>query len=200
MVLWRQVLRATALMLFVLAATAPARAWSPAEIAQLETGEPVVTLTPLPGGDATQIHAAIDIAAAAPAIWSIMTDCAHAMRFVPGLESCHVLERGPAGRWDIREHRISWMWFLPEVRSVFRSDYDPPKRLQFHRIAGNLARNDGEWRLTPLTGGGTRVNYDATLAASIPAPDFMVESALKRDIAAVLRNLKRECQTASVKP
>ncbi len=192
--------RTTMLVLLVLAAATPARAWSAAETAVLEGGEPVVVLAPAPGGDATQIHAAIDIPAAAPAIWSIMTDCAHAMRFVPGLESCRVLERGPAGRWDVREHRISWMWFLPEVRSVFRSDYDPPRRLQFHRIAGNLARNEGEWRLTPLAGGGTRVSYDATLAASIPAPDFMVESALKRDIATVLRRLKRECQTADAKP
>ncbi len=188
------ILRATALVLFVLGATVPARAWSPAENAQLKTGEPVVVLAPAPGGDATQIRAAIDIGAPATAIWSIMTDCSRALRFVPGLESCRVLRRDPAGRWDVREHQIAWMWFLPRVHSVFRSDYDPPNRLRFHRIAGTLARNDGEWRLTPLVGGGTRLNYDATLAASIPAPDFMVENALRRDIATVLRRLKRECQ------
>jgi hypothetical protein len=80
---------------------------------------------------------------------------------------------------------------------VFRTDYDPPKRLQFRRIAGTLKRNEGEWRLTPRANGVTRINYDATLAASIPVPDFMVENALKRDIAKVLRQLKRECQRAS---
>ena len=143
------VLRATALVLFVLAATAPARAWSPAEIAQLKTGEPAVVLTPGSDRNATQIHAAIDIPAPPAKIWSIMTDYARAMRFVPGLKSCRVLERDPAGRWDIREHRIAWMWFLPQVRSVLRSDYQPPKRVLFHRIAGTQARNEGEWRLTP---------------------------------------------------
>ncbi len=188
--------RVTAMALFVLAATAPARAWSPAETALLQSGEPVVALAPAPGGDATQIRAAIDIPAPAKTVWSIMTDCARAMRFVPGLESCRVIERDPAGRWDIREHRISWMWFLPRVHSVFRADYDPPRRLRFHRISGTLARNEGEWRLTPRADGGTRVSYDAVLAASIPAPDFMVESALRRDIATVLRRLKKECRTA----
>jgi hypothetical protein len=89
------------------------------------------------------------------------------------------------------------MWFLPRVRSVFRTDYDPPKRLQFQRIAGTLKRNEGEWRLTARADGVTRVSYDAILAASIPAPDFMVEDALRRDIATVLRRLKRECQTAA---
>jgi uncharacterized membrane protein len=183
--------------LFVLAATAPARAWSPAQTAQLATGEPVVMLAPAPDGDATQIRAAIDIPAPAKAIWSIMTNCAHAMRFVPGLESCRVLERDPKGRWEIIDHEISWMWFLPRIHSVFRADYDPPKRLRFHRIAGTLKRNEGEWQLTALPTGETRVSYDAVLAASIPAPDFMVQNALRRDIATVLRRLKRECQTAA---
>ncbi|MEJ2626273.1 MAG: SRPBCC family protein [Pseudolabrys sp.] len=168
----------------------------------LAAGEPVVALTPTPDGDATRIHAAIDIAAPAAAIWSIMTDCAREVRFVPGLESCRVLERDPAGRWDIRAHEISWVRFLPRIRSVFRADYDPPKRLRFHRISGTLTRNEGEWRLTALpksgtkggTKGGTRVSYDAVTEVSVPVPDFMVEAALKRDIATVLRRLKRECQ------
>ena len=194
------IFRTTVLALFILVAIAPARAWTPAETATLEAGKPVVNLTPTPGGDATQINAAIDIPAPAKTVWSVMTDCAHAMRFVPGLESCRVLERDPKRRWEIIEHEISWMWFLPRIHSVFRADYDPPKRLQFHRISGTLSRNAGEWRLTtgPKGGtkGGTRVSYDAVVGVSVPVPDFMVESALKRDIATVLRRLKRECQNA----
>ena len=192
------IFRIAALALFALAATAPARAWTPAQTATLAAGEPVVALAPTPGGDATRIHAAIDIPAPARRIWSIMTDCAREVHFVPGLKSCRVLERDPAGRWDVREHEISWVWFLPRIRSVFRADYDPPRRLRFHRISGTLTRNEGEWRLTTApkggTEGGTRVSYDAVIGVSVPVPDFMVESALKRDIATVLRRLKRECQ------
>jgi ribosome-associated toxin RatA of RatAB toxin-antitoxin module len=191
------ILRATALVLFFLAATAPARAWSPAQTAQLATGNPVVVLAPGSDSDAIHIRAAIEIPASAKTVWSILTDCARASHFVPGLESCRVLKRDPAGRWDIREHKIAWMWFLPRIHSVFRADYDPPKRLRFHRIAGTLKRNQGEWRLTALPRGGTRVSYDATMAASIPVPNFMIENALKRDIATVLRRLKRECQSAA---
>jgi hypothetical protein len=122
------------------------------------------------------------------------------MRFIPGLEGCRVIARDPAGRWDVREHLISWIWFLPDVRSVFRSDYDAPKRMRFHRIGGTLKRSDGEWRLQALDGGrATRVTYDATLSAEIPAPKFLVEAALKRDIATVLRQLRREC-TAAPRP
>ncbi len=195
MVPWRKLVCATAPILIVLAATAPTRAWSPAETALLESGEPVVSLSPAPHDEASRIHAAVDIGAPQAAVWSIMTNCAGAARFVPGLESCRVLERDPEGRWDIREHRIRWAWFMPKVRSVFRTDYDPPKGLRFRRVAGTLRRNEGEWRLTPRAGGTTRVSYDATLAASVPAPDFMIEQALRRDIATVLRRLKQECET-----
>jgi uncharacterized protein YndB with AHSA1/START domain len=190
-------LRAAALILLALAAAAPARAWSPAETARLDTGEPVVSLSRAPDGEAIQIRAAIDIAVPPTTIWSIMTNCAGAARFVPGLESCRVLERDTQGRWDIREHEISWTWFMPRVRSVFRTDYEPPKRLQFRRIAGTLKRNEGEWRLTPLASGVTRVSYDATLAADIPVPDFMIEEALRSDIAKVLRRLKQECEATA---
>ncbi len=156
--------------------------------------EPVVAVAPTAADDTVAIRASIEIAVPRAKVWAIMNDCARAVHFIPGLTSCRVLKRDPAGRWDIREHKISWMWFLPDVTSVFRSDYDPPKRLRFHRISGTLKRSDGEWRLAAIDGGSaTRVSYDATVTAAIPAPRFMVEAALKRDIATVLRQLRHEC-------
>jgi carbon monoxide dehydrogenase subunit G len=156
-------------------------------------GEPVVTVAP-GAADTVTIRASIEIAASRTKVWAIMTDCARAVHFVPGLKSCRVLERDPAGRWDIREHTVSWMWFLPNVRSVFRSDYKAPERLRFHRISGTLRRSDGEWRLDSIeAGNATRVTYRATVSADVPAPHFIVEAALKRDIANVLRHLKQEC-------
>jgi uncharacterized protein YndB with AHSA1/START domain len=181
-------LRAAALAIFFAFCTAPA-----ADAGQYAAA-PAVTIAPAADDDTVTIKASIDIAAPRVKVWAVMTDCARAPRFVPGLKSCRVLARDPAGHWDIREHKISWMWFLPDVTSVFRSDYDPPRRLRFHRLSGTLKRSEGEWRLAAIDGGrATRVSYDATVAAAIPVPRFMVESALKRDIAKVLRGLRREC-------
>lgn len=187
------VFRTAALALFILTAAGPALALSPADMTRLRSGEPVLSVSRVPGGHAVRVRATIDIPAPAEHVWSIMTDCGRAADFVPGLESCRVLQRDPAGRWDIREHRIAWVWFLPRIRSVFRSVYDAPKRLRFRRIAGDLKRSEGEWRLMPLTRGKTRVHYEATVAASVPAPDFMVESVLRRDVATVLRRLRDQC-------
>ncbi len=158
------------------------------------TAEPVVSVAAGTAAETVKIRAHIDIAAPRTKVWAIMTDCARAVRYVPGLKSCRVLERDPAGRWDIREHRVSWVWFLPNVRSVFRSDYEPPMRLQFRRISGTPRRSDGEWRLDPIEEGrATRASYEATISADVPVPKFLVEAALKRDIANVLRHLQREC-------
>ena len=185
--------RAAALTTIVIVCAVPASAGT-----ERYATEPAVAVVPAGTSDTVEIRASIEIAAPRAKVWAIMTDCARAARFVPGLTSCRVLKRDPAGRWDIREHKISWMWFLPDVTSVFRSDYDPPRRLRFHRISGTLKRSDGEWRLQPIDGGSaTRVSYDATLSADVPAPQFMVEAALKRDIATVLRQLRHECTTAA---
>ncbi len=181
--------RAAALTLLVsIGAAAPAPAAGP------YTAEPSVTVAQGPAGDTVEIKAGIEIAAPRATVWAIMNDCARSLHYVPGLTGCRVLKRDPAGRWDIREHKVSWMWFLPDVTSVFRSDYDPPKRLRFHRISGTLKRSDGEWRLEAIDNGrATRVSYDAVIAAGIPAPEFLVEAALKRDIAKVLQGLRHEC-------
>ena len=187
--------RAATLAIIVLICASPAAAGT-----GRHASEPAVTLVPTSADDTIKISASIEIAAPRAKVWTIMTDCTRSLRYVPGLKSCRVLARDPAGHWDIREHRISWMWFLPEVRSVFRSDYDPPERLRFHRISGTLKRSYGEWLLAAIDGGsGTRVTYDATVSADIPVPRFLVEAALKRDIAKVLRGLRRECTAAPLR-
>jgi uncharacterized protein YndB with AHSA1/START domain len=178
------------LLLLVLMAAAP----SPASAQQAEPGAPMVRVARDASADAVRVTAKIDIPAPPERVWAVMTDCARAAQIVPNLKSCRVLERDPAGRWDVREHRSSWMWFMPNVRSVFRSDYDPPKRLRFRRIEGTLRRSEGEWRLTPLANGhATRVSYDAIVAADLPVPDFMVANAMESDIATVLRRLRAAC-------
>jgi hypothetical protein len=129
-----------------------------------------------------------------------MTDCARMLHFVPGLTSCRVVEADPQGRWDVREHKINWAWFMPNIRTVFRADYDRPRRIKFRRVGGDLKRSEGEWQLVPhAEGPGTRLLYNAILAADVPAPDFVVVAAIRNDMAKVLRQLRAECMGADRK-
>jgi len=140
-------------------------------------------------GDAALIHAAIDIPAPAERIWKAMTDCRYAARLVTNVTRCRVLSQGPG--WDIREHVTAGNMFLPTLRNVFRSDYEPYRRIRFQRVDGDLKAMQGEWGLTAFNEGKwTRVTYENRLAARILAPAAMVRAGLRKDTPKVLVNLR----------
>ncbi|MDB5449506.1 MAG: polyketide cyclase [Phenylobacterium sp.] len=157
----------------------------------LEEGRPYVDVRPDPDGSSGRIRAAIDVAAPAAVVWTVMTDCNLAPKLVSKLKSCRILEADPAGAWDVREY-ISRMTFLPPVRNVFRSDYDPERRIRFHRTAGDLAVFEGEWRLEPQADGAVRVFYENRVAAPFHVPGLVARIALRREVPIALLALRRE--------
>ncbi|MES2034742.1 MAG: SRPBCC family protein [Pseudomonadota bacterium] len=140
-------------------------------------------------GDAALIHAAIDIPAPAERIWKAMTDCRYAAKLVANVTRCRILSQGPG--WDVREHVTSGNMIVPTIRNVFRSDYEPYRRIRFHRVDGDLKAMQGEWGLTAFNGGKwTRVTYENRLAARILAPAIAVRAGLRKDTPKVLMNLR----------
>lgn len=155
--------------------------------------EPVVSVSPDPDGVAAgRVEATVDIAAPPGVVWAVMVDCDGAPAFVPGLRHCAVLETGPDGAWDVREHRVRWSRFAPAARNVFRADYAPQTEIRFRRIDGDLKIADGVWRLAADGAGGTRLTYDARLALGRPVPRAWVRAALKRDARAILEAVRDE--------
>lgn len=145
-----------------------------------------------PGGASGLIRGSVDIDAPPEAVWKVVVDCDLAPRMVKRLKSCRVLERDPAGRWDLREH-VSRAGILPSVRSVFRSEYDPPRRIRFYREGGDMQVLNGEWRLIPLDGGTrTRVLYESRASTPFAIPAPIARMALRRDIPDALAALRRE--------
>ena len=140
------------------------------------------------------VRAAIDIAAPPQLVWRVMTDCRETPKLITSAAPCRVLSADPAGAWDVREQVTKGGLIIPDIRNVYRSDYQPYALIRFHRVAGDLRVEEGEWRLVPLDGGrGTRVLYLNRLAANLVAPDFLVREGLRRDTPKVLENLRREC-------
>lgn len=174
----------------LLATAAQAFELAPSAAAQLERGRPYVEVRPDPDGESGMIRAAIDIDAAPDVVWSVITDCALAPKMVVSLESCRVLQRDPAGRWDIRED-ISKVGFMPSVRNVFRSDYDPPSSVRFHRVGGQLKVYEGEWRLQPR-GTATRVFYESRVSAPFRVPGPIARLGLRYEVPRALLALRRE--------
>lgn len=180
------------LLLTVLAAARPALAFDlPArEQAALDRGRPYVEVRPDPDGVSGLIRAAIDVDAPPEVVFQVITDCDLAPKMVDSLKSCRILERDPAGRWDVRED-ISRMTFLPSVRNVFRSDFDPPRRVVFHRVGGDLKVFEGEWRVEPR-GAGARVFYESRVSAPFRVPGPLARLGLRMEVPRALLALRRE--------
>jgi hypothetical protein len=180
----------TILMLFG-AATA-ASAWSPTAeaVTTLTTGRPWVSVTVDPSSEAAIIHAAIDIPAPPQKVWAAMIDCRNAAQMVANVTRCQILSQGPG--WDVREHVTRGGPLIPSIRNVFRSDYEPYRRIRFHRVEGDLRTMEGAWGLIPLNGGkGTRVTYENRLSVRILAPPALIRAGLRKDTPRVLENLRR---------
>ena len=174
------------------AAPAAALSLSAEQLARLKAGDALVSVEEDSGEADGHIEAAIEIAASPHRVWQVMTDCARATRFVTGLKSCRVLQRGPADSWDIREHRSKWLSILPETVSVFRSDYVTDKEIRFERVSGSLRFLKGSWRLEPLNGARTRLLYSVRVGISAPVPGFMIRSAIEADVPKLLQALRTE--------
>lgn len=163
---------------------------APRAEAQLDSGRPYVEVRRDPDGESGMIRGAIEIAAPPEVVWSVITDCELAPRMVDSLKSCRILQKDPAGRWDVRED-VSRMGFMPSVRNVFRSDYDPPRSVRFHRVAGDLMVFEGEWRIEPH-GGRTRVLYESRVGAPFRVPGPIARLGLRYEVPRALLALRRE--------
>jgi uncharacterized protein YndB with AHSA1/START domain len=148
-----------------------------------------------------QVRAAVRIPASPEAIWTVMTDCAQAPLYVPGLKRCRRVAAAPDGSWEDIEHEVRYSWLLPPVRYVFRAQYERPHRMDFHRISGDLKQEAGTWLLTPTPdGGATVVQYEVYLDPGFWIPQFLVTRMLRKDVPAVLSGLRERVAQESPRP
>lgn len=177
-----------------LTGVSPAEAFAPGDRERLASGQPIVRVTGADGPIDGQVDAVIEIAAPASAVFSALTECARAPEVFPTLKSCRVLEADPGRAWDVREHKVaSWASFLPDMSTVFRSEYQTDRRISFRLLSGDLQHLDGEWRLEPLAGGAaTRVTYRARVGFHPLVPGFLVRQSLKSDVPKFLDTIRRE--------
>lgn len=149
-----------------------------------------------PGHPRGRVRAAVLVRARPEAIWSVMTDCAQIKSFVPGVRLCRRVDGATNGRWEDFEQEIRYSWYLPTVRYTFRADYDRPRRIDFHRISGDLKEEEGSWVLAPtVDGAATVVEYEVYLDPGFWIPHGLVIRALRKDLPAALSGLREHVES-----
>lgn len=142
-----------------------------------------------------RVRAAVRIPATPEVVWSVMTDCAQAPHYVPGLKLCRRLGAAPDGSWEDIEHEVRYSWLLPAIRYVFRAQYDRPRRVDFYRISGDLKEEEGSWLLIRTAdGAATVVEYEVYVDPGFWVPQSLVVRTLRKDVPAVLNGLRKRVE------
>jgi ribosome-associated toxin RatA of RatAB toxin-antitoxin module len=109
----------------------------------------------LTGTATTEIDAAIE------RCWEVVEDVPTAPEWQGGLESMDVIERDDQGRAVLCDAVSDAK--VRKVRTRTRFTYEPPTRLSWEQVQGDLRWMRGEWLLEDLGDGRTRVTYDVAL-------------------------------------
>jgi carbon monoxide dehydrogenase subunit G len=179
--------------LMIMSPAARADGLSQSDMQRVAAGEAVVRVDAADSPADGMVVGVVEIPAPPARVWQVLFDCAHAADVMPNLTSCKVLQSGPKSAWDIREHRISWISLLPEIRSEFRSEYVTGRSIRFSRTGGDMRALDGEWRLEPLAkGAAARLTYNARVGFGALIPGFVIRNALAKDVPGFLNAIRRE--------
>jgi ribosome-associated toxin RatA of RatAB toxin-antitoxin module len=128
--------------------------------------------------------ASAEVAAPIERCWAVVEDVSSAPGWQGGLLRMDVLERDDQGRALVCEAVSDAK--LRKVRTRVRFTYDPPTRLSWTMIDGDLDTMEGYWQLEDLGEGRTRATYGLAVD---PGPiGLFARGPLERAARAILVN------------
>jgi uncharacterized protein YndB with AHSA1/START domain len=145
-----------------------------------------------------RVAAAVTIHAPPQLVWQVLVDCEEAASFIPGLKHCHRIDGAPDDSWEIIEHDFKYSWLTPTIHSVFRIENQPPQRIEFRRLSGDLKDEQGAWQLLSTAGGtSTTVEYQVEIDPGFWIPKAIVRHALRKELPAALQALRTRAEKLS---
>jgi hypothetical protein len=156
-------------------------------------GDIEVGVTLAPGEQSGHASATVRIHARREVVWSLIKSCPEAVKMVPGLIACDVLETAPDESWQIIRHVMDYSWYEPKLTYEFRATYDHPARVSIERISGDFSVLRGSWSLQ-TDGDYTIAHYAVDLAPGFWVPHWIVRIALKHDLPKMLRALRARAE------
>ena len=155
---------------------------------QLRAGEVLVLSTAV--GESTgsaRVQALFKVAA--PALWSVLGDCQANFDFVHGLRECEVLTESEK-RATTRQ-RVKRGLFWRSLDYSFETVREPHAWIRIRLLEGDLKELEGSWRFDPVpTGEALLVTHEIRLRPRLPAPAWLVERTVRRDVADMVACLR----------
>src|SRR5688572_8839588 len=105
-------------------------ALSDIQLRQLRAGGVVAEGDIAPDRMAADVRAAVQVRAPPETVFRTLTDCSRALRFVPHLKRCAVVDTAPDESWQEVEHQIDYGWLAPRADYVFRATYERFTRIR----------------------------------------------------------------------
>lgn len=143
-----------------------------------------------------RVSATVRIHAPRELVWSLVTSCEVALKTVPGLASCEVLDTAPDRSWQLIRHVMDYSWYLPRLTYEMRATYDYPARVSIERVSGDLSALNGSWYLES-DGDFTIAHYAVNLVPGFWVPRWLVRATLRRDLPKMLRALRARAESDS---
>jgi uncharacterized membrane protein len=172
-------------------------ALSDSQLKRVEAGAIIAEGDVATDRSAADVRAAVQVNATAEQVFRTLTDCSQALRFVPHLKRCAVLDTAPDGSWQNVEQRVDYGWLAPRANYVFHADYVRFERIRFSNVRGDFRENRGVWVFRPAKGGqATLVTYEARLVPAFFVPRWMMRNMLKRDLPDLMRGLRAHAEAA----
>jgi carbon monoxide dehydrogenase subunit G len=129
--------------------------------------QPQVTVTQAEDG-LISVVADDQVAAPVDVVWQTLTDYEHLASFIPDMQTSRVIS-APGEPLHVRQEGATrFIGYNFPINGTFQIDTDPPNKVQFHSIAGNVRDMEGSYRLE-MSGAVTHLHYEARFR-----PDFWV--------------------------
>jgi hypothetical protein len=140
--------------------------------------------------------ATVRIHAGRELVWSLLTSCAEALKMVPGLVDCKVMETASDRSWQRIRHVLEYSWLVPKLTYEILAVYDKPAQVSIERVSGDLSTLKVSWNLKS-DGDYTIAQYKVVLDPGFWVPRWLVRGALKRDLPKMLRALRTRAEMAA---
>lgn len=125
--------------------------------------------------------------------WHVLTDYEHLDAFVPFVTKSHVMER-VKNRVTLRqEGQASLFVFHRPFMVTFQIREQPMQNIQFHAIAGDFRRFDGEWRLMARSD-GTLVDHQVEVEPAFFTPRWVMRLLERRIMLKSIEAVIHRCE------